>query len=49
MKWISVNDKLPKKPGYYLVYTEEDGVFSAEYDPKIHGYQNYLRLNLKEI
>ena len=33
-KWISVEDRLPEKQGYYLVYTEEDGVFSAEYNPK---------------
>lgn len=52
MKWISVNDKLPEKQGNYLVYTEEDGVFSAEYNPKrerspwTDDYEGYCDLDV---
>lgn len=33
MKWISVKDMLPEKPGFYLVCVDNE-VFSAEYNPK---------------
>ena len=51
-EWISVKDRLPNKQGHYLVYTEEDGVFSAEYDPKrkraswTDDYEGYCDLDV---
>ena len=32
-EWISVNEKLPEKPGIYLICTDDE-VFSAEYNPR---------------